>query len=349
MSLVSPPSYEIDTSKDDIYSVSILVANLPSPLDYHNLESAIRNATRSTKDRLAIVLHSPAFSSRGAPKANWFEIQRLLTWTYVESTAVAQDMDKVLLDTDVLLRPPHASATKGTVEDEELVKTADALYAFEDDSDSLSWWISKSTNPVYVPKPKYPSISHAPLSPDANKAKPSFPVVSLGGTFDHLHAGHKILLSMGAWIAMEKLIVGVTDGNLLVNKSNKHVLESLTRRVDRVRSFLTFFKPGLEYDVVSIQDVYGPTAVDQNIRAIVVSKETLGGATAIEKKRSELGFPALETFVIEVISARDIALDSDDPELLKKAKISSTFIREWIVSRQRGEGPGPAEAQLQPA
>jgi hypothetical protein len=65
-----------------------------------------------------------------------------------------------------------------------------------------------------------------------------------------------------------------------VNKSNKHVLESLTRRVDRVRSFLTLFKPGLEYDVVSIQDVYGPTAVDQNIRAIVVSKETLGGATA---------------------------------------------------------------------
>lgn len=37
-----------------------------------------------------------------------------------------------------------------------------------------------------------------------------YPVVALGGTFDHLHAGHKILLSMGAWIAKEKLIVGVT-------------------------------------------------------------------------------------------------------------------------------------------
>ena len=37
-----------------------------------------------------------------------------------------------------------------------------------------------------------------------------FPVVALGGTFDHLHAGHKILLSMGAWLAREKLIVGIT-------------------------------------------------------------------------------------------------------------------------------------------
>ena len=37
-----------------------------------------------------------------------------------------------------------------------------------------------------------------------------FPVVASGGTFDHLHAGHKILLSMGTWIAQHKLIVGIT-------------------------------------------------------------------------------------------------------------------------------------------
>ena len=33
---------------------------------------------------------------------------------------------------------------------------------------------------------------------------------ALGGTFDHLHAGHKILLSMAAWFARKKVIVGVT-------------------------------------------------------------------------------------------------------------------------------------------
>lgn len=37
-----------------------------------------------------------------------------------------------------------------------------------------------------------------------------YPVSVIGGTFDHLHAGHKILLSMAAWITSEKLIVGVT-------------------------------------------------------------------------------------------------------------------------------------------
>lgn len=43
-----------------------------------------------------------------------------------------------------------------------------------------------------------------------SKLPPIYPVAALGGTFDHLHAGHKILLSMGAWIAKDKLIVGVT-------------------------------------------------------------------------------------------------------------------------------------------
>lgn len=65
-----------------------------------------------------------------------------------------------------------------------------------------------------------------------------------------------------------------------MNKANKHVLESLTHRLDRVRSFLTSFKPSLEYDIVPIQDVYGPTAVDPNIQALVVSKETLSGGAA---------------------------------------------------------------------
>lgn len=51
-------------------------------------------------------------------------------------------------------------------------------------------------------------------SPVIEDSQPStYPVVALGGTFDHLHAGHKILVSMGAWIAEEKLIVGVTGGH----------------------------------------------------------------------------------------------------------------------------------------
>lgn len=47
-----------------------------------------------------------------------------------------------------------------------------------------------------------------------------------------------------------------------------------------VRTFCERFKPSLEYDIVAINDVYGPTAWDANIQALVLSYETREGAAA---------------------------------------------------------------------
>ena len=62
---------------------------------------------------------------------NWHEIQRFYVWAYVESAALAQDMGKVLLDTQIVPRPPQAPSAKGSTVDAELAKKADVLYMFE--------------------------------------------------------------------------------------------------------------------------------------------------------------------------------------------------------------------------
>ena len=67
---------------------------------------------------------------------------------------------------------------------------------------------------MFVSKPISWSPPHTSLPPGADNVKPSLPVAALGGTFDHLHAGHKILLSMAAWISQRKVIVGVTGSVL---------------------------------------------------------------------------------------------------------------------------------------
>lgn len=46
----------------------------------------------------------------------------------------------------------------------------------------------------------------------------TFKTVCLGGTFDRLHNGHKVLLGEAALRSTEKLIVGVTDGSMLKSK-----------------------------------------------------------------------------------------------------------------------------------
>jgi pantetheine-phosphate adenylyltransferase len=182
--------------------------------------------------------------------------------------------------------------------------------------------------------PATQTLSSLPL-PSSEPAPPLPRVAALGGTFDHLHAGHKILLTTGAMLCSEKLIVGVTTDTLLASKSNAPYLESLTERKARVRGFLQAIKPHIIHDVVTIDDVYGPTGWDPDIQVLIVSHETISGADAIARHRESKGLPPLRPFVIDVISADDPRLDPQDAALLKNTKMSSTFIRAWIAKKQK--------------
>ena len=55
----------------------------------------------------------------------------------------------------------------------------------------------------------------------------------------------------------------------------------------------------------------------------------------VDKRRKELSLPPLRTFVIDVISATESSVDAEDAALLKTAKMSSTYIREWIMKQKQ--------------
>ncbi|KDN49010.1 hypothetical protein RSAG8_02363, partial [Rhizoctonia solani AG-8 WAC10335] len=102
----------------------------------------------------------------------------------------------------------------------------------------------------------------------------------------------------------------------------------------RVTSFVRMFKPSIECDAVPIQDVYGPTAWDSNIQALVVSRETVGGASSVARLRSEKSLPPLDLFVIDVISSSSVVLPERDTAVLRGSKLSSTYIREWLARKE---------------
>jgi hypothetical protein len=64
------------------------------------------------------------------------------------------------------------------------------------------------------------SAFFSPSSSTLDKQKDDhglFNTLALGGTFDHLHSGHKILLTIAAWLTTHRLIVGITGQSLISN------------------------------------------------------------------------------------------------------------------------------------
>lgn len=154
----------------------------------------------------------------------------------------------------------------------------------------------------------------------------TFKNVCLGGTFDGIHAGHKLLLGEAVRKCKERLIVGVTDGDMIKSKVLWELIAPVDERIRGVREYLTGLNSSLNYQVVPIRDLYGPTITEQNIDCIVVSKETVRGADKINEARSEKGWNKLKVHIVDLLEDGDPS-DKDLMQRLNETKISSSILR----------------------
>lgn len=148
---------------------------------------------------------------------------------------------------------------------------------------------------------------------------------AVGGTFDHIHDGHKILLLMTAFAARKKVIVGVTGPKLLVNKKFAEVMETLDTRILKVCKFLQkVASPGIAFNIYQINDICGPTGFVRAIDALILSQETVKGGEFVNNYRQENGYPAIQIVVVKVIGGDGSGDESNN----WKGKLSSTDIRQ---------------------
>ena len=69
--------------------------------------------------------------------------------------------------------------------------------------------------------------------------------VVLGGTFDHMHSGHRLLLAAASLICDKRITVGLSEGPLLQRKVLKELIESFQDRKRKLEEFIDDVKPGI--------------------------------------------------------------------------------------------------------
>lgn len=128
-------------------------------------------------------------------------------------------------------------------------------------------------------------------------------LAALGGTFDHLHRGHKRLLST-AFRSGDKILVGITS-DAFAAKSGKTGIQPLQKRMESIVSFLKS-KGVLERTAFYVlEDQYGPVTTDPAFDTLIVSEGTAKSGHAANEVRKQNGMPPMTIKVVKFVLAED--------------------------------------------
>jgi pantetheine-phosphate adenylyltransferase len=143
-------------------------------------------------------------------------------------------------------------------------------------------------------------------------------VVCLGGTFDRLHPGHRLLLSAGAVLCTRRLVIGLSRQT--GKKVHSDLIESFAVRASRVVQLVYEVNPNIVVEMEPLDDRVGPAGVLPRIDLLVLSEETIQGGEAVNATRAARNLPVVHYAAIPTIT------------LLSGERLSSTHLRELAAS-----------------
>jgi len=143
----------------------------------------------------------------------------------------------------------------------------------------------------------------------------------MGGTFDVLHRGHRLLLRK-AFEVGERVTIGVTSDVFARQLHKPHKIDPFESRKTQLEKVLKGWGVLSRARIVRLNDRFGPTITAHGIDAIVVSKRTAKTGYEINRRRRLLGLRPMAIVAIDLIQAQD------------RKPISSTRIRRGRIDRE---------------
>ena len=144
--------------------------------------------------------------------------------------------------------------------------------------------------------------------------------VACGGTFDLLHKGHQKLLET-AFKKSKFVSIGITCGKM--NKRlSKPTYQNQTQRKKELIAFLKKNNYRRRSKIIWLNDIFGTTLSDKTIKALVVSKETLGGAKLVNRERLKKKLRRLALIICPIIKSND------------QKMLSSSRVRKGEIDRE---------------
>lgn len=130
-----------------------------------------------------------------------------------------------------------------------------------------------------------------------------YSIVALGGTFEKLHRGHEALLKK-ALETGERVVIGLTTDKM-VRSTKSHSIASYDERRRGLIRFLKRMGAAERATIVPLDDPYGPTVLDPEIQALVVSTETSARMEEINEIRRSRGLKPLAAIIVNMVLAED--------------------------------------------
>ncbi len=127
--------------------------------------------------------------------------------------------------------------------------------------------------------------------------------VALGGTFEVIHKGHRVLLAK-AFALGDEVLIGLTSDHL-ANSTRPRMVRPYEEREWALRSYLDRTFPAMDYSIQMISDRYGPAVEMEDLDILVVSENTHATGLEINDVRMERGLQPLRLVMIPHILADD--------------------------------------------